>query len=291
MTTFSHELFQRLHHLFNLGLAADIVIVLIRICLIILVSYLIIKLIDRLIYRKIQARQKRLETSPRIATLTTLSQSIVRYLIYFIAVIMVLQELNIKTESLLASAGILGLVVGFGAQNLIKDVISGFFIMLENQYAVGDYVQLAQFSGYVTDVGLRSTWLTDFSGEVHVIPNGQIVSVTNRSKRNSRALVDVYISYEEDLDKVIQILKQVSQEVANEINYVKDGPTIQGITQFNELYMVIRVVAMTVPMKEFDLETELRARIKKAFDREGINMKHEPRTLWFLRKNNGTKTV
>ena len=143
-------------------------------------------------------KKLRLDENKR-KTLAGLLKSILRYVTYFTAAINILEIVGVKTASLLAAAGIGGLAVGFGAQNLVKDVISGFFIIFEDQYNVGDYVEAAGVAGVVDEVGLRTTRLRDFGGQFHIIPNGEIALVTNHSRGIKRALVKVKIAYEENL--------------------------------------------------------------------------------------------
>ena len=139
----------------------------------------------------------------RARTLGSLVQSIVRYMIYFITIVMILQEFKIDTTSLVAGAGIVGLALGVGAQSLIKDFITGFFILLENQFAVGDYIVIGDMSGTVEDIGLRVTKLRDGNGVLHIIPHGAIIRVSNYTRGHMQATVNVPIAYGEDISKVL----------------------------------------------------------------------------------------
>lgn len=248
----------------------DTIGTLIRILLIILCAYFGNKMIDRLISRAVAGSEDRLRANPRLATLTSLLQSVVMYIVYFIAAVMILGELNVKTSSILASAGIFGVAVGLGAQNLIKDVISGFFIILEDHYAVGDYVKLGELSGFVTELGLRATRLTDWDGEVHIIPNGQIMKVTNHSRSSRQATVDVIVPYQYESAAVFKALNGVTEKIASEFDYIREGPRVLGVTELKENHMVIRIEAMTEPMKQWELEREIRARIRASFEAEGL---------------------
>jgi small conductance mechanosensitive channel len=223
--------------------------------------------------------------------MTTLLQSLVMYIIYFIALLMILQELHVKTTSILASAGILGLVAGLGAQNLVKDVIAGFFMVLEDHFTVGDYVQIGSLAGFVTEFGLRATRLTDWGGEIHIIPNGQITQITNHSRSNRRALVDIKIAYQEEPGKVMEVLKEIAGEARDEMDYIKDGPTILGIQDFMDNSYVVRMVAMTEPLRQEELERELRLRIKTRFDAEKIRMQGIPGFIAAGKGQDGAKKV
>lgn len=145
----------------------------------------------------------------REATLSKLLDNILTYVVYFIAFMMVLSVLGIDVKALIAGAGVVGLAVGFGAQSLVKDVISGFFIIFEDQFSVGDHVRIGQFEGNVQAIGLRTTKLKSWTGEVHILPNGTILEVTNFSLNNSLAIIDVGISYEEDIEKAERVIRDL----------------------------------------------------------------------------------
>ncbi|MGE5415398.1 MAG: mechanosensitive ion channel family protein [Acidobacteriota bacterium] len=254
-------------------------LIVVKLVAIVVAAYVIHKIIDQAIVKAMAARRGGAESlNPRLATLTSLTQSIIMYIVYFVAGILLLQVLGVKTQSLLASAGILGLVVGLGFQNLIRDLVSGFFVIFENQYSVGDYVQIGALSGFVSDIGLRSTRLTDLGGEVHTIPNGQINTVTNHTRSNRKATVDIKIPNTEDVDRVISVLTEVAAKTAQDFDYIKDGPSVQGVVDLSDAFMVIRLTAMTIPQKQGDIERELRIRIKRCFDREGIGVYAKPAT-------------
>lgn len=221
----------------------------------------------------------------KVNTLRPLLKSILRYIVYFIAGVTVLRILGIPTESILATAGIGGLAVGFGAQNLVKDVISGFFILFEEQFSVGDYISTGGLKGIVEEMGLRVTKLRDFSGELHIIPNGEISKVTNHTRGSMRALVDVSVAYEEDIDKAIQVLKKICDEMAEEYEDIIEGPTVLGVVDLGASEVVIRIIAKTVPLQQWSIERELRRRIKNTFDKAGIEIPY-PRRVIISRQEN-----
>lgn len=208
----------------------------------------------------------------KIKTLSPLLKSILRYTVDFLAVVTALKIFNIPTESIIATAGIGGLAIGFGAQNLVKDVITGFFIIFEDQYSVGDYIETAGISGIVEEMGLRVTKLRDFGGELHIIPNGEVTTVTNHSRGNMRAMVDVSIAYEEDIDKAIAVLTRVCEEVKQKRQDITEGPEVLGVNELGESGISIRVLAKTLPMQQWAVERQLKKEIKEAFDREGIEI-------------------
>ncbi|MGE5372963.1 MAG: mechanosensitive ion channel family protein [Solirubrobacterales bacterium] len=252
---------------------AELAGVLLRILVICFAAYLINRILTRIIARALEGTNANNTMNPRVATLTSLLQSIVMYIIYFVAGIMVLQELHVQTSSILASAGIIGLAAGLGAQNLIRDVIAGFFILLEDQYAVGDYIRIDGLTGFVREVGLRSTRLVDGNGDTHIIPNGQISKVTNHNRTDRKAVVDVPVLYQYEWDQIQRILNEIAQETSG-FDYVRQTPQVVGITDFTNDRMMIRMEAMTLPGRQGELEREIRAQIKRRFDQEGIGFKN-----------------
>ena len=206
----------------------------------------------------------------RARTLGGLVQSIVRYLIYFVAIIMVLQEFKIDTTSLVAGAGIVGLALGVGAQSLIKDFITGFFIVLENQFAVGDYIVTGDMGGTVEEIGLRVTKLRDFNGILHIIPHGAIIRVSNYTRGHMQATVNVPIAYGEDIGKVLSLLEEACNHVGKDMAQVLEGPKVVGVVEWHSQELIVRLVAKTVPLEQVAVETALRHQIKLLFDQANI---------------------
>jgi small conductance mechanosensitive channel len=215
----------------------------------------------------------------KIKTIAVLLKSMLKYVIYFIAGVTVLRIFGIPTESIIATAGIGGLAIGFGAQNLVRDVITGFFILFEDQFSVGDYIETAGLTGFVEEMGLRVTKLRSFSGELHIIPNGEINKVTNHSRGSIRALVDVDIAYEEDIDRALKTLNEVCQQMAQEREDIVEGPTVLGVQELGSSSVVIRIIAKTVPLQQWSVERELRKRIKETFDERGIEIPYPRRVI------------
>lgn len=249
---------------------------------ILVITKILIKVISSIIERFFsKQKESRFGLSERKAdTLSELLKSILRYVLYFIAIVAIAEQLmpnGIKT--VLAVTSVAGVAVGFGAQSLVKDVITGFFILFEDQFAVGDYVQIDGMSGVVETLGLRITKLRDFSGDLHIIPNGSITKVTNKSRGNMRALVDVDIAYEEDINHAINAIQSVSEEIKKEFEDIVEGPDVVGVTKLGESGITIRVVAKTTPMKQWSVEMELRKRIKYALDKEGIEIPYPRRVI------------
>lgn len=278
MRQFSDSIARALSRHFNADTMAAYAIIIIKVLIILLVAYLVVKVIDHWLNRwsnRISAQ----EGNQRVLTLSKVLQSLLTYVIYFIAIVMILQELGVNTASILASAGIVGVAVGFGAQSLVKDVISGFFILLENQYAVGDTVTISGDEGTVEDISLRCTRIKGASGELYIIPNGQINRVVNHSRTDRRAKVDVSVGFEADIDRIQTILAGVGEQMKSEYPEIVQGPDVLGITSFAEAGPVFTVTAFTQPGHQARIERELRRQIKLAFDREGLSMPLPSRLL------------
>lgn len=242
----------------------------------------IVKWLERFIPEKdpLQA----VEAKKRAQTLGNILRHALLIVITFIAVLTILGELGIQLGPLLATAGIGAVALGFGAQSLVKDVISGFFIILENQYRIGDAIDVAGVSGLVESVSLRKTVLRDLEGRVHTIPNGEIKVVTNLSKEWSRAVVDIGISYREDIDQIITLLSEIGKELAEEEPYksaILEPMQILGVEQFKESEIIIRMIVKTVPLKQWEVSRELRRRIKNRFDEKGIQIPFPHRLLFW----------
>ena len=220
----------------------------------------------------VERKGKYLLDERKASTIFSLLRSMAFYVITFYVVIHTLKRLfNFETGTLLASASVLGVALGFGSQSLVKDVIGGFFILFEDQFSVGEYVKAGEFSGIVEETGIRATHLRDWGGELHIIPNGSITAVTNFSRGKMRALVDILIPYDEDLDRAMEVMHSVCVVVSTEFGEkIIEAPTVQGVIQFGERNAVLRIIAFTQPNEQWSLERELRRRIHSAFLKEGI---------------------
>ncbi|HEX2924234.1 MAG TPA: mechanosensitive ion channel family protein, partial [Chloroflexota bacterium] len=174
---------------------------------------------------------------------------------------------------LLASAGIAGVAVGFGAQNLIKDWLSGFFILLENQYSVDDVIKVGEYSGTVERLDLRRTVLRNLEGSVIVIPNGEVRTVTNLTKEWSRVVMDVGVPYEEDEDRVIEGLRRVGADLAEDVEIggmILEPPEVLGIELLGQYQVTLRMLVKTLPTKQWLVARALRRRVKRMFTQEGF---------------------
>jgi small conductance mechanosensitive channel len=212
----------------------------------------------------------------RAATLTHALSTTVVVLIWTMAVLVILGNLNVPLGPLLASAGVAGVALGFGAQSLVRDTLSGFFILLENQFGVGDVVELqttaSPVTGKVEGLTLRVTSLRAFDGTIHVVPNGNIQIVSNKSRGWARAIVDVRVGFTEDVDKMRGILEELFDELKKEEqlkDWLYEGPSVLGVDRA-DYGLVVRVVADTRPSRRFDVERQLRERIARRLADHGI---------------------
>lgn len=220
-------------------------------------------------------RENALSFGKRSQTMATLLKSILRYVVYFIAGTMILGLFGVQVGTLLAGAGLVGLAIGLGAKNLIQDILTGFFILFEDQYAVGEFISTAGVSGTVEEVGLRVTRLKDAGGQIHFIPNGQITQVTNFSRYSLTAIVDIPVLYEENLDKAFEVLRQANIKAAVELeDLIAEVPEVLGVTALNPGRATIRISARAKPMLHWKLERELRKRAKDALEAAGIKPPH-----------------
>jgi len=246
----------------------------IKVIILLIVVKIVLKILNALIDRTIAKRVKTMSIKEerKIKTLMAVFRNILKYILYFIAIVIILDIFGVNTSSILATAGIGGLAISFGAQSLVKDIITGFFILFEDQYSVGDYVIIGDYTGIVEEVGVRVTKLKDFSGELHIIPNGQITVVTNMGRGPMRSSVVVRIAYEEDIDKAIKVIEEVLDKIKKANDSIIEGPSVLGVTSLGDSGVDITIVAKTKPMEQWALERQIRKAVKEAFDEEGIEI-------------------
>jgi len=230
------------------------------------------------------------EFRKRTQTLGSIIRTISIITILAVASITVLKEFGIEIGPILAAAGIVGLAVGFGAQSLVKDVISGFFILLEDQIRVGDVVQIAGKGGLVEKISLKTTILRDLAGNVHYVPNGHIDVVTNMTKDFSRYVFDIGVAYRENVDEVIGVIKEVDEELRNDPDYKDDilePIEVLGLDQFANSAVVIRARTTTKPIKQWRVGREFNRRLKKKFDERNIEIPFPHVTLYMGQDKQG----
>lgn len=240
----------------------------------VLIAYwLIRRIIRKILDRTFQNVMKRQDISEgRALTLHRLTENICSYALIFVLILTVFSILNIPIASLLAGAGIVGLAVGFGAQGLVSDVVTGFFLLLEKQIDVNDYVTVGNYDGIVEAVGLRTTQIRSFDGTLHYIPNREITSLSNHSRGNMRALVDIGISYADDIDKAVDVMQRACERVAEVTPTIVEGPNVLGVQAFGTSDVILRVIAKTINGEQWTVERLLRKAIKEAFDENGIEI-------------------
>lgn len=223
-----------------------------------------------------EAEKKREDTLIQIFTVT------LRVLIWVIAAIMIIQEFGIMIGPILAAAGIVGLAFGFGGQYLIRDLIAGLFIMIENQYRIGDWVSFDNISGIVENITLRKTTLRDLDGVVHHVPHGEIKTVSNLSKDFSRINLNIGIAYNSNLEKVINVVNKIGLELSENPqwkDFIVKPPQFLRVDDLADSAIIIKILGETKPLKQWEITGELRKRIIIAFNAEGIEIPFPQRVI------------
>ncbi|MFQ5987850.1 MAG: mechanosensitive ion channel family protein, partial [Dehalococcoidia bacterium] len=215
------------------------------------------------------------EAEKRIKTLSRLLVGTGAVLIVVAGAFMILSEIGINITPVVAGVGIAGIAIGFGAQSLVRDIIAGIFIIVENHYSVGDWVQIAGVGGGVEEINLRRTILRDIDGTVHTIPNGEIRVASNFTREWSRVNLNISVGYGEDLDRVIEVLNRIGKEMAEEEYWgslLLSPPQVLRVDNLGDSGIEIRILGTTKAMRQWEVTGELRKRIKKVFDEEGIEI-------------------
>ena len=223
------------------------------------------------------------EREKQAATLGKVIRNLTRILVWGIALMMVLKELGIDIGPILAGVGLMGLAVGFGAQSLVKDFLAGMFVLIENQYNVGDVIRAAGASGAVEKITLRATTLRDLEGNVHIIPNGIIDVVTNKTRQWSRFVLDIGVAYKENVDEVMVVLKEIGDELAADAKFssmITAPLEVLGVQDFADSAVIIRVMFTTQPVKQWTVGREFRRRVKNTFDAKGIEIPFPHTTIY-----------
>lgn len=266
-----------------------------KIFLILILTLVAIKgcqlLIDRLFGRLFKNHKDDAEIQKRSDTLKSVTQNILTVTIVTVAILMVLKVLDIEIGPILAAAGVVGIAVGFGAQELVKDVINGFFILLDDQIRVGDVVDIAGKGGLVENVNLRMTVLRDIAGNVHFIPNGEISVVTNMTKEYSRYVFDIGVAYRENVDDVIAVIKQVDEELRNDMAFkfdILEPIEILGLDKFADSAVIIKARTKTKPIRQWAVGREFNRRLKMKFDELNIEIPFPHTTLYMGQDKDGT---
>lgn len=232
---------------------------------------------------KLRAKSPLTFSERRENTLLKLLENILTYVVYFIAFVNILSIMTFDIKGLIAGAGVVGLAVGFGAQSLVKDVITGFFIIFEDQFSVGDYIRIGNFEGYVEEIGLRTTKIKSWTGELHILPNGSITEVTNFSLNNSIAIVDVTVAYEENIVEVERIIEDLLKTLPEKYEELVAPPELLGIQNLGSTEVVLRIIAETTPMNHLYIARMIRKEVKLCLDQKGIEIPF-PRLVMYSRE-------
>lgn len=254
----------------------------IKIIAIIVISILIVAIGKKVIANIFSLRIK----SPlnyserRQKTIRKLLQSVLSYLVYFSAITMILSVLNINVAGLLAGAGIAGLAIGFGAQSLVKDVITGFFIIFEDQFGVGDYIRVNTAEGTVIEIGLRTTKIKGITGEQFIIPNGSITDVINYSINNSKSMIDMQLAFDADIEKAEKVINEYLQTLPKIHPELASTPTFLGVQNITGTEVTIRIVAETLPLQQYAVARTIRKDVKEILEKNGIPIPYPKMMLY-----------
>ena len=238
--------------------------------------WLAYRLLVRLIHRLLQPLETGtgdLARMQRARTLGPLLVSVVRYALAFVAVVVVFQELGIDVRAFVVSAGVVGIAIGFGAQSLIRDVIAGLFILFENLIAVGDVIEVGAHAGVVEQVGFRVTKIRKFSGELRIVPNGELTAFGHHSAGWARAVVEVGIAYDEDVTRALQVLDDVGRAIrAAHPGAVLEPMAAEGIVRFGPSEVVLRLCGRVTALERQPIEYEIRQRVREALIATGVRL-------------------
>lgn len=240
----------------------------IKIVVIWLISYLVVIIGKKIIARVFMIRVRNNER--RQITIVKLLQSVLSYLVYFSAIMAILSAVNIQVAGLIAGAGIASVAIAFGAQNLVKDVITGFFIILEDQFSVGDYVKIGAAEGAVMEIGLRTTKLKGNTGELFILPNGSIAEVINYSINNSKAMIDMQVALDANIEKVQKIIQDYLDTLPSQHEELVNAPLFLGVTNTTSTEATIRIMVETLPLQQYAISRVIRKDVMDILTRNGI---------------------
>lgn len=245
----------------------------------IIIAGVVIKILNRFIAKSFALNNKLSERKKQ--TLSEVLSSVCKYTIWFIAICSILTNFGVNVSSLIAVAGVGSVAIGFGAQSLVQDVITGMFILFEDQFGVGDIVRLETLTGTVETIGIRSTRIRSVDGDLHIIPNGMIKIITNMSKEFNRATIDIGIAYEENIDKVLDIMKDEVNKIYTQklIDGLIAEPNVLGIIDLADSAVVVRILADTQIGENWHVEREIRRIMKKRLDKEKIEIPYCKRVV------------
>ncbi|MFW5761529.1 MAG: mechanosensitive ion channel family protein [Cyclobacteriaceae bacterium] len=244
----------------------------------------LLKRVRTMISSRLKKEENAFESEKRADTLLGILKGVSNLVIWTIVIMLILEKLTIEIGPLLAGVGIVGLAVGFGAQELVRDIITGFFILLENHIRKGDVAILNGTGGLVENIGLRTVILRDFAGVVHVFQNGKINSLSNMTKEWSAMVFDIGVAYKENTDKVSEIIQQVGDELQQDEKFkekILEPIEVFGVENFADSAVIIKARLKTKPIEQWTVGREFRGRLKKAFDAQGIEIPFPHRTVYW----------
>lgn len=257
-----------------------------RIVLIIVAAWVLIALLQRLVRAarvRIAARLPGPDVARRAETLGRVIRYLVALVVSALATMMVLAEVGISLAPILGAAGVVGLAIGFGAQSLVKDYFTGFFLLFEDQLRTGDVVNVAGIGGLVEDITLRHVRLRDYDGNVHFVPNGLITTVTNMSRQFAQSVIDIGVAYREDLDEVFAVMRQVATRLRGDASFaarILGDLDIAGVERWDDSAIALRCRFKVAPLAQWDVRREYLRRLKKAFDERGIEIPYPHLTIY-----------
>ncbi|WP_332650839.1 mechanosensitive ion channel family protein [Lysinibacillus sp. 54212] len=259
-----------------------IMIAFIKIIAIFIISYLVVAIGKKVIANIFTLRIKSPlnHSERRQKTILKLLQSVLSYLVYFSAIIGSLSVLDINVAGLLAGAGIAGLAIGFGAQSLVKDVITGFFIIFEDQFGVGDYIRVNIAEGTVVEIGLRTTKIKGITGEQFIIPNGSITDVINYSINNSKAMIDMQLAFDADIEKAEKVINEYLKTLPEIHPELASPPTFLGVQNIAGTEVTIRIMAETLPLQQYAVARTIRRDVKDILEKNGIPIPYPKMMLY-----------
>lgn len=265
----------------------------IKIFLVIIITLIVMKVV-RVVSSRLSVlflkKKEGEESKKRALTLSSVIRNLLNVVVWVIALMTILGQLGIEIGPLLAAAGIVGIAIGFAGQSIVKDVINGFFILLWDQIRVGDVIQTAGKGGLVENINLKMTVLRDLAGNVHFIPNGNIDVVTNMTKDYSRYVLDIGVAYREDVDEVMEIVKEIDEELRKDPHFKNDilePVEILGLDKFADSAIVIKARIKTKPIRQWAVGREFNRRLKKKFDQRNIEIPFPHTTLYLGQDKQG----
>jgi small conductance mechanosensitive channel len=288
------EVLNRLDQLLTAVQITPLLLQVVRVMAILLIALVVARVVNRFVIelrvrivemmKRRHGPQSTLELEKRATTLGGIIRRTFAVTVWTVAIIMALREFNFDIAPILAGAGVVGLAVGFGAQNLVRDVITGLFMLIENQIRVSDVAIINGTGGLVEEINLRTTVLRGVDGTVHIFPNGAITSLSNMTHEFSYYVFDVGVAYKEDTDRVVEVLKEISEEMRQQEEFkplILEPLDVLGVDRFGESAVVVKVRLKTLPSKQWQVGREMNRRIKKRFAQEGIEIPFPQRSFQF----------